>query len=315
MDKQKVLFAKIEAPSYCSDGIVRAWEENGFEVINFNWQHERFNFGTEGMRNNLLKLARDTKPDLVFLHVQNPEALDLKTIVELQSIAKTVQYTFDVRSRAKTEWMYDYAKYVHYSFFACFEDVKECVSDGVLNVGLLPSSADFELYKKYPIEKSAPDIVFIGNNYINSSLEFDLAQERQEMIAFLKENYGDNFKAYGLGQEGGLVNPQQEAMIYNKCKVAISQNNFDRAGYTSDRLFRAMGCGSLVLTKYFTGIEKMFKKELYLDWWKTFDELKNLIDFYLSDESERKATAATGMLYVNENHTWSNRIKEIMKIL
>lgn len=311
MIKQKILFAKIEAPTYSSDAIVRGWEENGFEVIGFDWQYNRFNYGTDGMRNNILKLAKETTPDLIFLHIQNSEALDLGTIDKLQEIAPVIQYTFDVRTKEKTEWMYEYAKHVHFTFFGCFEDIKECISRGIMNVGFLSSSADYSIYKPYPIKKSGAEIVFIGNNYANSGLEFECAQERQNMIEFLQKEYGSNFRAYGLGQQGGLVNMQQEAMIYNQAKIAISQNNFNRIWYTSDRLYRILGCGTLALTNHYGGIEKTFEKATHLDWWNNFDELKSLIDHYLANEGERKIIAEIGRMKAVEDETWTNRILQV----
>jgi hypothetical protein len=315
MVMQKVLFAKIEAPTYNSDAIVRAWEENGFEVIHFNWQYERFNLGTGGMRYKLLNLAKETNPDVIFLHVQNSEALDLPTIIELQQIGKVIQYTFDVRTPERTEWMYNYARYIHYSFFACQEDVKECMNRGTTNVGFLASSADYNLYKKYSIPQNQPEIVFIGNNYVTSNLEFDCAEERQQMIEFLEKEYPTKFRAYGLGQKHRMVNPQEEAMLYNTCKIAISQNNFDRTWYTSDRLWRIMGSGALCLSKHFYGIEKTFKKEIDLDWWKSLDELKQLIDFYLSDDAERNTIADCGYEYVRKYETWTKRIETVKSVL
>lgn len=313
MSKHKVLFALINADSYQSEGMVEGFENNGYDVIKFDWQRVRFSLGTDRMREMIIDLADLEKPDLIFLHIQNPDALDEYTIRTLQNTAPTVQYTFDVRRKEKIQWMYDYAKFVTHTFFACQEDVDNCIEQGINNVSHLHSSADFNIYKPLPLfDTETPEIIFIGANYVGTNLEFDLAEERQDMVRFLEQEYEDRFGAYGLGQRNKMVNPQQEVKLYNTCQIAICQNNFSYTDYSSDRIWRAMGSGTFVLSKYFKGIEKIFEKEVHLDTWENFDELKQLIDFYLNDEKERSVIAKSGSLLVRENHTWTERIKEML---
>lgn len=314
--KPVLLFAAIYAPSFNSDFMVKGFEECGFEVIKFDWQSERFNHGTEAMRTKLINLAIEHRPSQIFLHIQNKDALDIETVKTLESISPIVNFTFDVRSKQKTEWMYEMAKHVTLTAFACEEDRKECASRGIENVMHLHSSCNMDLYAPRVLTYPIPmDIVFVGNRYDTSNLEFPLAEERQEMIRFLQQTYTSRFRAFGLGQQGGMVMPAIEATIYNASKIAISHNNFERDGYTSDRTWRIIATGSLALLRWFPGIEEIFQKEVHCDWWKTFDELKNLIDYYLSDEKERKAVAEIGMNFVRENHTWKDRVCKIQEAL
>ena len=75
-------------------------------------------------------------------------------------------------------------------------------------------------------------------------------------------------------------------------------------------------CGALCLTKYFKGIEKMFTRGLHLDWWNTFDELKEKIAYYLSNLGNAALIGgAVGIQHVLDNHTWSSRVKEMMAFI
>jgi spore maturation protein CgeB len=138
-----------------------------------------------------------------------------------------------------------------------------------------------------------------------------MSHERQRMIEFLETHYGDRFGCYGLGQKGGMIMPDVENKIYNHSKIAISQNNYLRQDYTSDRIWRIMATGTFCLARYFPGIEKIFEKEKHLDWFTNFEEMRMLIDYYLGNDNERMEVAEEGYKLVTTSHTWKSRINEL----
>ncbi len=300
-------------PGYRSDAIEKGFLENGLAYTGFDWMRHRYEYGAEKMRQEVLSRAALIKPDIIFAHIQNSEALDEKTWDELSKIAYTINFTFDVRYVDEIKWMYDLAPKLGHTFFACMEDVRNCNIRGIKNVSHSHSSCDMNVFKSQGKNLYAFDVAFCGNRYDNVDINFAKAKERQEMIEALEKKYSSRFMAYGLGQKGGLIAPGVEANVYNFSRISINQNNFDLTEYTSDRLWRIMASGSLCLAKYFSGIEKIFKKEVHLDWWNNFEELTELVEFYLSDEKERKAVAECGMNYVRENHSWTNRVENILK--
>ena len=308
-----VLHIRIDSPSYKSDAIERGFIANNFRYNSINWQQLRFSYGIEEVRKRVIETARQLKPTIIFCHLQNAEIFDLYTWKELSKYGFVINYTFDVRFADKIEWMYDAAKFIGHTFFACMEDVGNCKIRGIENVSQLHSSCDMELFKPLCKNIYAFDVVFCGNRYDNTNLNFPLAEERQRMIELLEEKYYSRFMCYGLGQKGGLIQPEVEANVYNFSRIAINQNNFNLNGYTSDRLWRIMSSGTFCLTKYFKGIEDIFEKGVDLDWWSTFDELISLIDFYLGDDAERLAVAKNGTNKVRKNHTWADRILSIIK--
>lgn len=311
---KKVLFVKIESPGYSAQGMVDGWKQLGFEVVEFSWQDYRFNWGIPSTRQKMIDLALENKPDVIFLHIQNKEILDIETAQILRSIAFTINYSFDTRD--DISWFKKVGPFITHTFLASQDDVDECFNDDIENVSLLQSSCDYSWYKKLslPYEPGHPEIVFIGNNYEHSNKNFPLAADRQRMIEFLYENFPGRFQAYGIGQKNGTVNPQQEINIYNRAKIAVSQNLFSKTLYSSDRLWRIMGCGTFCLTKRFDGIRSIFQKEVEIDWWDNFGELKSLIDFYLSDDIERNMVADLGCALVREKHTWEKIFLKVLEV-
>lgn len=314
---KSVLHIRLDAPSYSSNGIMDGFKQNGFEYNCLSWQNFRFENGIDMLRSKVLELAHEHKPTIIFLHIQNSEILDLQLVKQLQEISCVINYTFDVRSKENTQWIYDLAPFIGLTLFACKEDVDYCKSIGTHNVSLLQSSIDTFVYKhgtndSFPLYSSK--ISFIGNNYVDTNLNFPLAKERLDMVNFLKAEYPNDFKEYGMNWKySEIVNVHKEISIYNSSLIAISQNNYDRELYTSDRIWRIMSCGTFCLAKYFKGIEKIFKRGVHLDWFNNLEELKDKIDYYLHNESLRKQMAQEGMNFVRRNHNWSCRIKEIEK--
>src|SRR5258707_12298352 len=95
---KSVLHARIDSSSYNSDGIKNAFIENGFEYEDFFWQKVIFNSSPEEMMDRLIGKAHMERPDLIFVHMQQPRALDVETAKELSKVAFVVNYTLDVRN-------------------------------------------------------------------------------------------------------------------------------------------------------------------------------------------------------------------------
>src|SRR5258707_15470496 len=93
-----VLHSMIEAPTFPSKGIECGFLENGFEYTGFDWQRCKYNSSVEEMMDRLIGKAHMEKPDLIFLHHQNPDSLDVGTAKELSKVAFVVNYTLDVRN-------------------------------------------------------------------------------------------------------------------------------------------------------------------------------------------------------------------------
>lgn len=306
--------ALIASNGYSNEPLMNAFLSNGFTTYHsFDYQLQTFEYGREKMRQNLLRLAEYTKPDLIFLHVQSSEVLDYDTIIKLSAIGFTVLYTYDCRTTEQTEWMYNYAKHLGLVCFSNMDDVQECLRRDIKNVMVLQSSCDMDVYRRDEKVIVKSHIVFIGGNYVGTNLDFPLADERRDMVEFLQKTYGDEFQCMGHNWKNSrLVKTKEEIEIYQSAAIAISHNNFNKHMYTSDRIWRIMATGTFCLTKHFNGIERIFPGGVHLDWWHTFDELKEKIDQHLSNSVGREQIAANGMYYVRQNHTWSDRIKEMM---
>jgi hypothetical protein len=352
---KSVLHIGLESDMYSHLGLKKGFLAAGFTEYNFfNWQAVRMNAGVQGCQARMIVAATNLKPDLIFMHLQNPDILDDETVTELSKIAFTVNFSFDVRDADGTEWMYQLAPYFGLTLFACKEDADEARRRGIHNVGNIHSSCDTDVY--HPIEMSCdcschkdhgpgnytahivpcceggilrgeqrrrhlqakhgyPDIVLIANNYERTNHQFEKSKEREEMVNFMKAEFGDRFGVFGMnwGAESRIINPQEENIIYNSAKIAVCHNNFHRVEYCSDRQWRAISCGALTVINDYEHIQKDFEGECPK--WTWFDQLAKECRFYLENEGPRRLMAFSQRQQFIHLHTWEHRIETIKEMI
>lgn len=312
---KKALLIKLESPAYSSIGIERAFKEH-FEVQSINWQAIRFSNGTNGLQviwDTILNECDTFNPDLIFIQLQVEYILTTDQFKELGKRSFVINYTEDVRE--DIQWMEDAAPHIGLTIFTNQDDVDKLKSKGILNAAYMPVSYNDVWYRPVPkTDKYYGDIVFIGHNNVNSNLNFPYAQERQDMIKFMKVRFGDKFRSSGMGQEFQMLPPAEVIQAYSNCKIVITQNNFKRKGYCSDRGLNAMGCGAIVIHQYFEGCTDIFNEAPHLHTWDTFDKLQNMCKAFLGG-AEKKYRHEETAKYTKENHSWHKRIKDLMKLV
>jgi len=308
---KKVLHIRQTSAAYPNTGISEAFESNGWEVSEIDWQKVKLNAGIEGVSPRLIAKAAMEEPDLIFIQMQNEGSLDSYTASELSKLGFTFFYTVDVRDNI--DFIEELAPHLNLILFCDRESVAQLKEKGINNVDYMQPSCDTKMYRKFNNKNTIfdfPPIVFIGSNYQNSNLNFPKSKERQEVIEYMEKEFGDKFKAYGLGQKGGFLNPQEEILCYNSAKITFTQNNFEREGYCSDRDFRALACGIFTVHQDIKGLSEDF---IYK--WSNFKELGEICHAALyRDFFVQGAAKATNRLFLS-NHTWSNRINQLEKII
>lgn len=246
------------------------------------------------------------QPDITFMQLQSDGLVKPETLQMISG--KKFNWTGDVRTPIP-QWYKTLAPYFDYTLFSNGNDVEEFKRLGLraefLNIGF--EEKDYNLEG----ERIPCGVVFMGNNYVN---QFPLSRFRADMIRTIPqiEVFGAN---WGKG-ENLNSNPQREAAIYRGCEIAINLSHFDYDRYSSDRMLRIMACGAFCLSHHYQGIEKDFEIGVDLDTWRTIDELKQKIAFYLKPENRelRNTIAANGCEKVWQQHKWGDRVNDLLKL-
>jgi spore maturation protein CgeB len=92
----------------------------------------------------------------------------------------------------------------------------------------------------------------------------------------------------------------------------IGEDNVTQA---SPRVFETLGCGSFQIVDAKKDVIALFKQGKHLDCFKKIGEVKELVKYYLSHPQERKEIAQKGHSEVLRNHTYTHRIKELLRAI
>lgn len=268
------------------------------------------------LHKNTIEVAKEFNPDLTFMQIQAPNVFDADTVSKIPGFV--LNWTWDFRQTSQISWMYDMGKAVSLTGFTNEHDVNAFKKAG-LNAEYLQSGFDNKIFDSEGSTGEYPEIVFIGNNYPRDDYDFPLADLRSSMVEHLTTKYGAKFGVYGFGwnnmNRNFMYREHKEAECYRSCKIAINLSHYEAERYTSDRLLRLMGSGAFCLAKWYPGIEKDFVDGRHLRVWHDFEELDELIEYYLSHHVERKIIAHEGSMLVHTHYTWANMIDKIKKLM
>lgn len=253
------------------------------QVFNISeWQAEDIATSHPDLNNEIIRVANTYRPDLTWIQIQSP-GISQEAIQALKVNGSfIIQWSGDKRN-ILPECYFNYAQWgVDLSTFSNMEDVEIMRKCGYESEFLQIGYSEEIYHPDESIPKDI-DVIFMGNTFGH----FPLSGLRREMVRELKHVYGDRFKAFGSGMPDGNLSSDQfaEAAMYRRAKIGINLSHFDTHRYTSDRLFRMIGCGVCVLSKRYPGIEQDFEQCEHLDIWDDINSLKNLINYYLNSKS------------------------------
>ena len=114
------------------------------------------------------------------------------------------------------------------------------------------------------------------------------------------------------GEAGGI----EMYNILSNANIAINHHINVAGKYANNmRLFEATGTGALLITDYKDNLNTLFEVGKEVIDYKTVEECKELIIYYLEHEDERKGIANAGQKRTLQEHTYYHRMKELIDII
>lgn len=286
-------------------GLVRALQSMG-DYLEFDWQETMRIKGKDRMRASLVRQSNKFKPDFTFFQIQNDIFGD-----ELKEVPGVkFNWCGDVRTPTP-DWYFKVAPHFNCTLFTNEVDINNLRKRG-LRSDYLQIGFDENVFTPEGSTGDYPPIVFLGSNY---GTRFPESGTRNMMVRKLTKQFKKNFGVYGHHWGTKFLDHQQEAECYRSCKIAINQNHFNYARFSSDRIVRLMGSGAFCLSNYYEGIEKEYEIGKHLDVFRTIQDLIVKIDYYIVHEREREKIRKAGVKHVRNNHTWMARIPEIKRLI
>jgi len=163
-------------------------------------------------------------------------------------------------------------------------------------------------------------VVFVGGystqTYVNGSQLLEHVASRVSLDFW---GYGaESLPATSLvhqsyhGESWGL----QMYRILAASRMALNRHGEISGRFANNmRLFEATGVGTLLLTDWKDDLNEMFKVGKEVIAYRTPQECAELIAFYLEHENERRAIARAGQERTLRDHTYQQRMKELVDIV
>ena len=202
--------------------------------------------------------------------------------------------------RLQYEWYLKKAKLFDFVFAAQKDDAERFKSDGVCNVIWLPLACDPFVHRQFNDAQKQYDVVFVGNEIIDSELakRLELIRKRFEKI-FIGDTSSPTFSKEDM------------AKIYSQSKIIF---NGSAKNDINTRVFEAMACGGLLVTDDLAsnGQNELFQSSVHFVTYKSESELIDIIEKYLQDDVGREKIARQGMLEARTKHTYRKRMEKLL---
>ena len=197
--------------------------------------------------------------------------------------------------------------HVDYLFTADGGNQENFKAKGVNHYWLPPAVVEKECYPGTQKDEYKVDVAFVGSKGYHPEYK-----ERGQLIDWLEETYGSRFRRFA-GDSGGTVREQALNDLYASVKVVVGDSCFAGSPYYySDRVPETIGRHGFLIHPETKGL---FIEGLVTYRPNDFADLKEKIDYYLEHDDERRNCIEKGSIDVKKNHTYTNRVKQMLKVV
>jgi hypothetical protein len=173
---------------------------------------------------------------------------------------------------------------------------------------------DFLADQEVPDLEQDIDVLFTGSHLTHARERLQLLEAVDNRFNLLIHSVTpDQFRSDGRKHVEGPVMDKELVNLIPRAKIHLSVDIYQSEGYWSDRNAQIMALGGFVLFKYVPMAEHTFKN--YVAYFHTIDEALEQIQWYLSQDSERKFMAERGKRFARWNLLTRNRVKDMLEVV
>ena len=135
---------------------------------------------------------------------------------------------------------------------------------------------------------------------------------RKQLVSLVQNRYRRRFRSWE-----GHIRGQDLADLYASVPILIGDSCMIGPGwYWSDRIPETLGRGGFLIHPDTPGLRDHFPAHTLVTYpLRNFRELRDTIDHYLRQKTERETIAAAGKLHVIEHHTYERRMETVFKVV
>jgi spore maturation protein CgeB len=269
------------------------------------------------MNNKLLLLVKRTRPDILFL--SRGETVTVETLQEIRKKTETViinVFTDNPLFIGKFETI----EPCHY-FFVKDTYVRDTLRKaGLNNVRYLPQCTNADVYKPYVLDEKEKELFGAEVSLVGSHYAYRLKMVK-ELAAYNLSLWGRGWPRIHNQQNrhvvrGGDIRGPRKARVFSGSAISLNPHHpLNDIRGTNSRTFDIAACMGFQVSDDKEDLRDLLKVNEEIVCFKTIDELKKLIDYYLAQPDERRQLAEAAHRRVLRDHTYDNRAREIMDIL
>jgi spore maturation protein CgeB len=269
------------------------------------------------MNKKLLGSVRHTRPDILL--ICKGGSIDADTLWEIRKKTGTIIINV-MNDNPIFMGNFSAISPCHYYFVKDTYVLNSLRKIGFRNIHYLPQCTDPNVRK--PLQLDAKDTeMFSSDLMIMGSMYPYRIKLVEELIDFKPAIWG---KGWAKVKNAEILKLYKGRSVWGMdktkaiCGAAISLNHHhplnDIKG-TQSRTFDIAACRGFQLSEYKEDIEDLFRIGEEIICYRTIDELKKLLQYYLLHLDERKEISLAGHKRVLKDHTYDNRVQQILGML
>ncbi|MEO7218189.1 MAG: glycosyltransferase [Gemmatimonadaceae bacterium] len=309
----RVLIVGSSNPWRMEAATERALRRAGHDTLTLDDRRMKRAIGRRLTQKLVLVRARRFRADFVFL--SKCLALDLETVRRLISATPNAMWYHDPQwyrdtARADIGHIAAVGRLAETLFVTGFDAEWRALG---MNAKFLPAAGDSGIKPVTAVDRYVSDAAFIGTGYDASraALLLQLAKKYDVRV------YGpawDEWRA-ALKWNGRSVEGTEFAQVCSSAAVTLGINPSRAAGgvtYTSDRTWMVILAGAFYLGQGTPGVTGLLRDGEHCAWYTDADDCMAKLDLYLGDPGARERIRAQGESFVRANHTYDQRIHNLL---
>jgi len=114
---------------------------------------------------------------------------------------------------------------------------------------------------------------------------------------------------------GVYVAEEEKAKAFNAAKIVLNTMHYAEIEGVNCRLFEVAGSGAFQIAEWRPALPEVFEAEREIVTFRTREELKEKVDYYLEHADERKAIADRAYARAHREHTYEIRLGRMFEVL
>jgi spore maturation protein CgeB len=107
----------------------------------------------------------------------------------------------------------------------------------------------------------------------------------------------------------------EKSKAFNAAKIVLNTMHFAEIEGVNCRLFEAAGCGAFQIAEWKPGLAELFEPENEVVTFRSREELRDKVDYYLAHPEERRAISGRAYARAHREHTYEIRLRRMFETL